>query len=49
MRNEVVGAVLFLLLIIGIIAGILFNRLELFGFISLSVGLGIVLIFRRKN
>ncbi len=48
MRNAVVGSLFFMLLIVGLFIGILVDRLELFGFLSLLIGLGIVLLFRKR-
>ena len=49
MRNEVIGALFFVLLMFGLLVGILFDQVEVFGFISLFIALGIILFFRKNN
>ncbi|MCM3740379.1 hypothetical protein M3210_08860 [Oceanobacillus luteolus] len=48
MRNEIIGSIFFILLILGLLIGMLFDRVELFGFLGLMLGLGVVLLFRKK-
>jgi len=49
MKNEVIGCMFFCLLIIGLVLGHYFGRVEIFGVLGLGLGLGIVLVFRKKN
>ncbi|MCF3944284.1 hypothetical protein [Oceanobacillus alkalisoli] len=48
MRHEIVGSLFFILLILGLLIGIAVNKIELFGFLGLLCGLGVVLLFRKK-
>lgn len=48
MRNEIVGSMFFILLTLGLLVGTVLNRVDLFGFIGLLLGLGVVFLFRKK-
>ena len=49
MKNEVIGGLFFCFLILGLVFGHYFGKVEIFGVIGLGLGLGIVLVFRKKN
>lgn len=49
MKNEILGFLLFFLLIIGATVGLYFDQLHFYGVLGLALGLGIILIFRKKH
>ncbi|GGN55758.1 MULTISPECIES: hypothetical protein [Oceanobacillus] len=49
MRYEIIGSLFFILLFLGVFVGIIFNKVELFGFLGLLLGLGVVFLFRKRK
>jgi|GEM_PF-5357703 len=49
MKNEVVGCLFFCFLIFGAAFGYYFGYLQLFSVLGLSLGLGVIFFFRKKN
>lgn len=49
MKNEIVGCLFFVFLILGVLLGNYFNQMPFFGILGLGFGLGVILIFRKKH